>query len=238
MYKFKHVDCFPVKATIDDHFKDMLRQCISYYYFSKLEKKDKLLDRLIKKWEMLWFTPELEALYSREELEKYSNKAFFKLRDFYKYKSRENTLPIAVNFGYEAIFEGSKNIHINGKIDLIKVVNDGTRKRETDIEFFYYSKNTPSQFLSKIDLNITLASYAFRKSFGVSETKIEISVVGTDRKEITMRSGSDFGRAKKAVYNIAEGIENRTFYPSDNRLNCSKCGYRTFCVNERAMEDK
>jgi len=52
------------------------------------------------------------------------------------------------------------------------------------------------------------------------------------------RSGSDFSRARKILYNIANGIENRIFYPSENRLSCSRCRFKIFCMNEKAMEDR
>ncbi len=237
-YKFKHVDFLPEKKELKDHFKEALRQTISYYYFCMIDKKEKSLQNLFSKWEQLWFRKEIEQNFKGEDVRDRSNKAINLLRNFYKYASQEKVTPIAIDFKYDAMFEGETHLHVSGTIPLIKVVNDGTRKRETDLVFFSYSPHMPDDFLSKIDLNTTIASYAFRKSFETKESNIILCNIGKKQEVPLYKSGSDFARAKKILYNIATGIENRIFYPSDNRLTCNKCRFKVFCMNERAMEER
>ena len=96
----------------------------------------------------------------------------------------------------------------------------------------------PDDFLSQIDLNVTVATYSFRKSFETKESNVLLCNIGKKQEIVLQRSGSDFARASKILFNIATGIENRIFYPSDNRLSCRKCKFKVFCMNEKAMEDR
>ena len=237
-YKFKHVDFLPERRELKDHFKEILRQTISYYYFCMIDKKEKSLDNLFSKWEQLWFCPEIESKFREEDVRERSNFAVNLLRNFYKYASKENILPIAVDFKYDAMFEGETHLHVTGTIPLIKVLNDRSRERITDLVFFSYSPSMPDDFLTAIDLNTTVASYAFRKNFETRESNIILCNIGKKQELALQRNGSDFLRAQKVLYNIAAGIENRIFYPSDNKVSCNSCRYKLFCMSEKAMEDR
>ena len=237
-FKFKHIDFLPEKKELSDHFRDIIRQTISYYYFCMIDKKEKSLNNLFSKWEQLWFCDDIEKNFKEEDVREKSNMAVHLLKNFHRYATKEKATPIAVDFKYDAMFEGDTNLHIIGSIPLIKILNDKTRDRQTVLEFFSYSPTMPDDFLSKIDLNFTVSSYAFRKSFDARESNIILCNIGKKQEYALQRSGSDFVRAKKVLYNIATGIENRIFYPSDNRLSCSKCRFKIFCMNEKAMEDR
>lgn len=238
LYKFKHIDFLPEKKDLKDHFRDIIKQTISYYYFCMIDKKEKSLDNLFSKWEQLWFCSEIEENFKDEDVRERSNMAVGLLKNFYKYASGEKITPIAVDFRYDAMFSGEMNLHICGTIPLIKVTNDKTRDRQTELVFFSYAPQMPDEFLSQIDLNTAVASYAFRKSFESRESSVTLCNIGKKQEMFLQKSGSDFVRAKKVLYNIATGIENRIFYPSDNRLSCGKCKFKLFCMNERAMEDR
>jgi len=237
-YKFRHVDFLPEKRDIKDYFKERMKQTISYYYFCMIDKNEKSLNNLFTKWEQLWFCKEIEESFKEEDIRERSNMAVNLLKNFYRYASNDKITPIAVDFRYDAIFEGETNLHVAGTIPLIKVLNDKTRKRETDLVFFSYSPQMPDDFISKVDLSKTIASYAFRKNFETKESNIILCNIGKKEEVAVHRSGSDFSRARKILYNIANGIENRIFYPSENRLSCSRCRFKIFCMNEKAMEDR
>ena len=237
-YKFKHVDFLPEKKELKDHFKEVMRQTISYYYFCMIDRKEKSLNNLFSKWEKLWFCNEIEQNFKEEEVRERSNIAISLLRNFHKYVGNEKVTPIAVDFKYDAMFEGETNLHIVGTIPLIKLLNDKTRKRETDLVFFSYSPTMPDDFLCQIDINTTIASYAFRKNFETRESNIILCNIGKKQEIALHRSGSDFVRARKILYNIATGIENNIFYPSDNKLTCNKCKFKIFCMNEKSMEER
>jgi len=238
LYKFRHVDFLPERRDIKSYFKQKLRQTISHYYFCMIDKREKSLNNIFSKWEQLWFCPEVEESFQESDIRDHSNKAISLLRNFHQYTKDERIVPVAVDFRYEASFDGETNLHVTGKIDLIKVLNDKTRNKETDLVFFSYSNHMPDEFLSKININTAVAAYAFRKNFESRESNVILCNIGKKHETVIQMTGSDFVRAKKILYNIAEGIENRIFFPSDNKQKCGKCSFRTFCMNEKAMEDR
>jgi hypothetical protein len=237
-YKFKHVDFLPEKKELKDHFKEIIRQTMSYYYFCMIDKNERSLNNLFTKWEQLWFCDEIENNFKEEDVRERYNMAVNIIINFYRYAAKEKVTPIAVDFKYDAMFEGPTNLHVVGTIPLIKVLNDKAKDRETNLVFFSYSSYAPDDFLSSIDINTTVASYAFRKNFDIRESNIILCNIGKKQEIAIHKSGSDFVRARKLLYNIATGIENRIFYPSDNRLSCNNCRFKIFCMNEKAMEDR
>lgn len=238
LYKFRYIDSLPEKKDLSDYFRECLKKTISYFYFCMIDKKEKSLNNLFQKWEQLWFSKEINENFPQNEIREGSNSAVNLIKNFYKYTCQEKIIPVAVDFRYEVTFEGDKNIHVTGKIDLIKVVDDKSRNRETDLVFFSYSSSMPDEFQSKIDLNTTMAAYAFRKNFDARESGVILCNIGKKQELVIHKTGSDFIRSQKILHNIVSGIENRIFYPSDNALNCRKCKFRSFCINEKAMEDR
>ena len=238
MYKFRHVDMLPEKADIARAFRLALRKTISFYYFSLMEQKKPSLHDLMGRWEKVWFSKQIEETFLQDEIRERSNAAVGLIRNFHRYARVDKEVPVAIDFRYEALFEGEVNLHVSGNIDLIRVVNDKTRNKEVHLVFFSYSRYHPSDFLSQIDLNTTLASYAFRKGFKEKEDKIVLCNIGKKQESAVLRTGNDFERCRKICYNIVSGIENKIFYPADNYINCKKCNFRTFCINEKAMEDR
>lgn len=238
MYKFRHLDMLPERRTIKDYFRECLRQTISYYYYCMIDKKEKSLDNLFSRWESVWFADDTEENFTEDEIREGSNKAVELLRNFYSYNKENKVVPIAVDFKYETIFDGSPNVHVTGAIDLIKIVDDKSKDRKTDIVFFTQSRVLPDDFFSNIDIRYTMASYAFRKNFKTRENNVVACNIGKKKNTYIQNTGSDFERARKIIYNIANGMENRIFFPSDNPITCNICKYRVFCMNEKAMEDK
>ena len=238
LYKFRHIDMLPERKTIKDHYKDCLKRTISFYYYCMIDKREKSLDNIFSRWESLWFAEDAEQNFTEEEIREGSNRAVVMLRNFYEYNKREKVFPVAVDFRYETVFEGNPNVHVTGEMDLIKVVNDKTKDRQTDIVFFTQSRVLPDDFFSNVDLRYTLSSYAFRKNFKAKETSVIACNIGKKKNTYIKKTGTDYDRAKKIIYNIASGIESRIFFPSDNPVTCNRCKYKVFCMNEKAMEDK
>lgn len=238
MYKFRHVDMLPERKTVKDHFRECLRQTISFYYYCMIDKKERSLDNLFSRWESVWFAKDADENFTEDEIREGSNRAVELIRNFYEYNKKEKVFPVAVDFKYETIFGGDQNLHVTGMIDLIKVVNDKSRKRETDIVFFTQSRTTPDDFFTNVDIRYTMASHAFRESFKTRESNVIACNIGKKKSAYIKKSGGDFDRARKIIYNIANGMENRIFFPSENPLTCSRCKYKVFCMNEKAMEDK
>jgi hypothetical protein len=210
-YKLKNIDEIPYDRDIDEYFKDYFKLSLYYYYFSLLEKKRKSFDGMMKRWEDLWFARTMVEQFGDDLLKEKSNEAIVAMNAFVKKYGDEPTTPIAVNFQYEAIFEGTENLHVTGDIDLIKVVNDRTRKSETQIVFFSMSKQYPDPFMVKNNIATSVASYAFRSSFKVKEDKIVINNIRCSEDTPTIRTGGDYARAEKAIRNICNGIKYGIF---------------------------
>lgn len=234
-YKFTHIDQIPVSGDGEEYYKEYLKLSIFYYYFCQLENRTGNFESILKKWESLWFSKDMTESFEEEYLKKKSNDAVVVLTNFYKKMAGEKVTPIAVNFPYEAIFQGDENIHVTGNTDLIRVVNDKTKQRETQIVSFSTSVRVLDNFAFKSDLGITLASYTFRNTFKTKEDKIKVINIKQKNDNITTRSGGDFVRLEKIVRNICRGIKSGVFYPNSNVMNCTYCKHKLFCINEKAL---
>lgn len=234
-YKFIHINNLSNDKTLNDYYKEYLKLSIFFYYFSLIEKNPKPFEMVLKKWESLWFSSDMLSMFHREDLDRESNRVVLILTNYYKKIYEEKTTPIAVNLPYEVVFEGQENIHVTGDIDLIQIIDDRTRKRETQIVSIYTAHHRPDSFMAKNNLNLSAASYAFRKNFKTKEDKIVIDHVQSKEQTITTRSGGDFIRLEKIVRNICKGIKENIFYPTANKMFCSNCKFKLFCINEKAI---
>ena len=234
-YKLKNIDCLPEEKKIDEYFKEYFKLALYYFYFSLIEKKPKSYDLMMKRWGELWFSNDMLSNFSEEELGKKSNDAVALMNSFFNKYSSEPSIPIAVNMQYEAIFQGPENLHVTGDIDLVKVVNDRTAKRQTILTQFSLSKHPRDGFMLKNDLPISVASYAFRSSFKAKEDAIVIQNIRCAEDGGTSRSGMDYSRAERAIRNIAKGIKEGVFYPNPSPLNCPTCPYRLYCLNDKSI---
>lgn len=234
-YKFKHVDDLPLDVTLDDYFKDYFKLSLYFYYFSIIEKRPKSFEAMMKRWEELWFSKDMRERFDENTLKDKSNDAVVIMNNFFKKYSGESIVPIAANLQYEAIFTGEENIHVTGIIDLIKIVNDRTRRSETCLCSFHMHKTPPDVFFVKNDILLSVKSFAFRSNFKSTESKILITNLRSQEDVPTIRTGNDFVRAEKAIRNICQGIKSGVFYPNPGPINCSNCTFKIFCLNEKSM---
>lgn len=234
-YKFVHVDRLPAPFDSEKYYKECLKLTIFFYYFCMIEKKDISFDVVLRKWESLWFNKNMTSNFTDDYLRSKSNEAVTHLTDFYKKIYGEKIIPIAVNFPYEAVLPGGENLHVVGSIDLIRVVNDKTAQRETQIVSFHVSKHLPDEFTIKNEISSTVASYVFRKTFKTKEDRIKIISVAHKSDSVTTRTPGDFNRCEAIIRNVCAGIRGKVFYPVPARNVCPRCSYRLFCINERAL---
>jgi len=234
-YKLKHIDELPEDKKIDDYFRDYFKLSLYFFYFSLIEKKPKSFDLMMKRWGELWFSSDMIELFSEEQLKEKSNDAVVLMNSFIKKYGNEPITPIAVNMQYEAIFEGRENLHVTGEIDLIKVLNDRTNRRETILTKFNMSKTYPDNFLLKNNIELSISSYAFRSSFKSKEDKLLMHNVRCAEDTPTLRTGMDYSRAERSIRNICIGIREGVFYPAPSSMNCTNCSYRLFCLNDKSI---
>ena len=234
-YKMKNIDDLPITKNIDEYFREYLKLTLSNYYVSIIEQKNKSFDGMTKRWEQLWFSSFMLETFPEEELKERSNEAVLLMSSFIKRFGDEKVTPIAVNFQYEALFQGKENLHVTGEIDLIKIVNDRTVRSETCICILSLSKSYPDIFLIKNDVTLSVAAYAFRANFKAQEDKMFVINIRRSEDTPTLRTPNDFLRAEKAIRNICTGIKNGVFYPSPNTIYCTTCPFRMFCLNEKSI---
>lgn len=234
-YKIKNVDEIPYDRSVNSYFNDRFKIALVYYYSSLIEGKKKNCSLMLNRWEKIWFSEDMEAVLDEATLKEKSNEAVGLVNAFINKFGEEPVTPIASNFLYEEIFEGKENLHVTGSIDLIKILNDRTRKSETCIVMFSMSKHALDSFMVKGDLEISVASRAFRSNFKTQEDRIIVQNVRCAEDTPTIRTASDYLRAEKVIRNICNGIKNGVFYPSPNAIVCSECPYRLFCLNEKSI---
>jgi hypothetical protein len=234
-YKMKYIDELPITKSIDEYFREYLKLTLSFYYFSIIEKKNRSFDGMTKRWEQLWFSTMMLETFPEEELKERSNEASLLMSNFIKRFGDEKSTPIAVNFQYEALFQGKENLHVTGEIDLIKILNDRTVRSETCICMFSLSKSFPDIFLIKNDVTLSVASHAFRSNFKAQEDKMMVINIRRSDDTPTLRTSNDFIRAEKAIRNVCTGIKNGVYYPSPNTIYCTTCPFRMFCLNEKSI---
>jgi hypothetical protein len=237
-YKLKNIDNIPIEKTIDEYFKDYFKVSLYYYYFSLIENKQQSFEQMVKKWESLWFNRNMIEDFGEDMIKEKSNKAILMMSNFIKRFANEKSVPIATNLQYEAIFQGKENLHVLGVIDLIKIINDRTIKKETCLCDFSLSQKTPELFFMKNNLNLSVGSYAFRSSFKEKEDKVIVYSMNASEGVTTTYSGSDYLRSEKIIRNIYEGIRSGAFYPAPNHISCSKCGFMGFCLNEKSVNSR
>lgn len=234
-YKFVHMNKLPETKDINYYYNERIKLCLSFYYFSLIDRKVKSFESILRKWESVWFGNDMCELFNKDTLNTKSNEAVMLLTKVYKRIIKEKITPVAVNFNYEVIFPGEENIHVTGEIDLIRIINDRTRKKQTQLLFLCMSRYYPDSFMIKSNLFFSLASYAFRDSFKEKEDSIIIDSVYGKEDVLTTRTGGDFSRARKSVENICRGIKNNVFYPTSNKIACSNCAFKLFCINEKSL---
>ena len=234
-YKLKNVDCIPEEKSIDEYFREYFKLALYFFYFSLIEKKPKSFDLMMKRWGELWFSSEMLGIFSEAELGKKSNEAVMLMNAFFNKYGNEPSIPVAVNLQYEAIFQGTENLHVIGELDLVKIVNDRTNRRETTLVQFSLSKHPADNFLLKNNIAISVASYAFRSNFKTKEDKIVLQNLMGKEDTPTLRTGMDYSRAERSIRNICTGIESGVFYPAPSQLACPNCPYRLFCLNDKSI---
>jgi hypothetical protein len=234
-YKLKNVDELPMDKSIDEYFKDYFKLAIYFYYFSIIEKKPKSVEGMMKRWEDLWFSRDMLETFPESALKEKSSDAAIIMSNFFKKYGSERVTPIAANFQYEAIFVGEENIHVTGTIDLIKILNDRTKKSETCICSLNMNKSPSDLFLLKNNIMLSVAAFAFRSSFKSIEDRIIISNLRSQEDVPTIRTSGDFIRAEKAIRNICYGIKQGVFYPNPSPINCNNCPFKGFCLNEKSI---
>jgi hypothetical protein len=234
-YKLRHIDEMLEDRSIENYFRDYFKLVIYFYYFSIIENKKKSFEAMMKRWEELWFSSDMMELFPEAELKEKSNEAVTLLTNFIKKYGEERCTPIAANFQYEAIFEGKENLHVTGDIDLIKIINDRTNRKETCLVDFSLSKTYPDSFLIKNDISLSVASFAFRSNFKSKEDKMIVQSLRRQDDTPTLRTGMDYSRAERSIRNICIGIRDGIFYPNPTPMNCPSCSYRLFCLNDKSI---
>ncbi len=148
------------------------------------------------------------------------------IHNFYHFNKGNPGNVIAVDLDYRTAIG---DITITGKFELIReIVDVSDGKRYIEIVDFKTTSEDLEPFLVKNDFNLTVASYAFRNLFNVTEDRIKYHYLKTGRDIIIRKSENDFNRMKATVQGVADAIAAKHFYPRQTFM-CKTCEMKDIC---------
>jgi CRISPR/Cas system-associated exonuclease Cas4 (RecB family) len=239
-YNFKHQKGLAGEESRSILFKKAIHKTIDYFFFSVMNGQMPTLPHLKDKWEMTYvaYLGDIDRADILTTSKGHSGKStnprktpdFIKglemLYSFYTFNKDNPGVPIAVDHEYRVAFG---DVIVRGKFELIREILDpATRSRYVEIVDFKTSDKTPEYMLIKHDINLLLASYAFRELFNAKEDRMKYHYLPTGRDIIVKKTDDDFKRIESIVKGIAYGIKEEYFYPRQTFM-CRSCELKEIC---------
>jgi CRISPR/Cas system-associated exonuclease Cas4 (RecB family) len=238
-YRFKHVNKIEVKKGKGALFKEALHKTIFSFYFALMGERLMTGKQMKDKWASVWG----EMRGERQELDeflfessngkekknkndKYNIQGFEMVHNFHHYNKDNPGVPIAVNLEYRVPIGG---VTLVGNFELIREkVDKITQKRFIEIVDFKTGVEQTDPFLVNTDINLTIASYAFRNLFQSKEDRMTYHYLKTGKEIYTKRTEKDYKRLEAIVSGVAKGIRDEQFYPRQSFM-CKTCELKDIC---------
>lgn len=242
-YKFKYVDQIKIEEPKNVLFKKAIHDTVYHFFFSAMNGWVPKPAQMKDKWAGIWkqsndkvdplslilsTTPgqSTQKKLGTKDKDQLHYKGMEMIHNFYHFNHENPGNVILVDQPYRLALD---NINLIGRFELIREILDAEDgKRYIEIVDFKTNDAAIDPFLVKHDLNLTLASYAFRNLFQASEDRLKYHYLKTGRDIITVRRDTDYNRAKATVKGVAHGIENKDFYPRQTFM-CKACEFRDVC---------
>lgn len=239
-YKFKYVDKIQLEESKNVIYKKAVHETVYYFFFSVMGGRIPTSANMKDKWAKVWSANKDKAVnpmdiimkttpgftYRAKEQDKHLIQGMEMIHNFYHFNHKVPGVPIAVDQDYRLSFDG---VNVIGKFELIReILDESDGKRYIEIVDFKTNDDNVDPFLVKNDLNMSLASYAFKNVFGATEDRMKYHYLKTGRDIITVRRETDYNRAKAVVKGVANGIKNSDFYPRQS-FACKTCEFRDVC---------
>lgn len=239
-YQLEHVHKLDKETEKSVVFKKAVHKTISSFYFSLMGGIVLTPKQMKDKWATIWgeiqdgkksvgdilLTPKQHNGTKRAP-DKYNLQGFEMVHNFHHYNKDNPGTPIAVDLEYRVPIGG---VTLVGKFELIREKvdkNAGTRFIEI-VDFKTGNDSTTDPFSVRHDINLTIASYAFRNLFQSEEDRLLYHYLKTGREMYTSRDENDFKRLEAIVTGVARGIAGEQFYPRQTFM-CKSCPFMYAC---------
>ena len=151
-------------------------------------------------------------------------KAVGMLDIFYRHQRFNPGLVIDVNRPFELPIGDHQ---ITGHIELVREIEFNTRKI-IEVADFKTGNYKPDDFTLEHDLNLTVASYAFRHLYRSREDQLVYYMLKGGERFATARTSHHFEHLEQIVDQVATSIEDGHFYPRYS-YQCKSCPYQDYC---------
>jgi CRISPR/Cas system-associated exonuclease Cas4 (RecB family) len=246
-YKFVHKDESSIAKTNSIIFKEAIHKTISFFFFSVMNGTLPSLGQMKEKWSAMWeetYNPRsmIDEILSVHpsfhykqkgnvqqkdpESTKYQMSGIEMIYNFYRFNKDNPGNIIGVDLPYRVALD---DVTIIGSFELVREIIDSTSgKRYIEIVDFKTGTDTIDPFLVKHDLDLSLASYAFRELFQSTEDHVKYHYLKTGRDIIIHKQESDFARMKSIIGGVKQGIQAELHYPRQSHM-CKACSYKDMC---------
>lgn len=244
-YKFTHKDEISIDKANSIIFKSAVHKTISFFFFSVMNGQLPSLAQMKDKWSTMWeetFNPQsiVDQILSTHPSLHYKNKGKFRdpevtkyqmngiemIYNFYHFNKDNPGNIIGVDLPYRVVLG---DVTVVGNFELVREIIDSVSgKRYIEIVDFKTGTDAVDPFLVKHDLDLSLASYAFRELFQSTEDRVKYHYLKTGRDIIIHKQESDFARMKSIVNGVRQGVQSELYYPRQSHM-CKSCSYKDIC---------
>lgn len=230
-YKYRYVDNIDVNviSILDKYDIDMHKSI--YLYFIKVQNGDIVnIDTLKRSWGRLWLGNKTiyDIMYQepsswRNTKNEKRKKGIESIVHIYNYYSKNIGCPIVINKKYK--IKINKAITLTGNFEIIRELNDNI-----EIIHFKTGDKLHDSFCVNNDLELTAASYAFRKLFGTKENAIIYHGIDKHKIKTTTRNENSYKILLNTIVNVCKCIYNNIFYICPEEDKCYNCVYKNHCI--------
>lgn len=236
-YKLKYDIGIEGEKNDSIRYREAVHKCVSYFYFNIMGGRLPTAKQMKDKWVSLWaeqIKDKSEFLLGTRTLDprhvsarqKLNMQGFELIHNFYQVNKDEPGTPIAVDHEYRVPIAG---IVVTGKFELIRETIDKSRStRFIEIVDYKTGSDVVDPFLLNHDINISIASYAFRNLFQAKEDRLTYHYLKTGKEIHISRDEKEFDRLKRIVDGVAEGITKGHLYPRHTFM-CKVCPVKDTC---------
>jgi CRISPR/Cas system-associated exonuclease Cas4 (RecB family) len=242
-HQFIHVNKLEVEKEKGVLFKEAVHKTISSFYFSLMGERLMTPKQMKDKWASVWGEMQGEKQSVDELLfgsttgkakknpnDRYNIQGFEMVHNFHHFNKDNPGIPIAVDLEYRVPIGG---VTLVGKFELIREkVDKINQTRFIEIVDFKTGNEQTDPFLVNTDINLTIASYAFRNLFQSKEDRLTYHYLKTGKEIYTQRTDNDYKRLEAIVTGVAKGIKDKHFYPRQSFM-CKSCELKDICERTR-----
>ena len=210
-----------------EKFDEAVHKTLYHYFYSLMDHKKLTEGEMRRKFNELWFRPQdkLEFLFSNNDSDVQASLeavSFFNV--FHRLESRNPGVPLEINRDVNVMIDD----HIVAvHIDLVREI---TLKGKSVVQLIDFKTNRrmPDQFFLDDDLHMTLMSYAYRTINHKKEDQLIYYMLKNGQQLPANRGETNYQRMKRLVNMVADGIENKRFYPRVS-YKCKTCPFQEIC---------